>query len=171
MVARSPQIRRGNYDIITIVNHIELQFKLAFKNNIINLKFNRDEYQVELIPNVKFAIAFYAERSVLKVLIFGFESTLRNIPGKRDVEFMIFDENKGLTAKLSSSLKRISNMFVYSDIVELSYVGNNQVQLIGFFPIKSDFMDNGHWVFNPPLYVRVKETNINTITMKISIEI
>ena len=83
---------------------------------------------------------------------------------------MIFDENKGRTAILPSSLKRISNMFAYSDIVELSFVGNNQVPLMGFFPIKSHFMDIGHWVFNLPLYFRVKEKNISTITMKISTE-
>ena len=83
VVARGPLIRRGNYDITTIVNHIEIQFQMAFKNKNINLKFNLDEYRVELNPNVKFAIACYAEHSVLQVLGFGSESTLRKIPGKR----------------------------------------------------------------------------------------
>ena len=61
-------------------------------------------------------------------------------------------------------------MYVYSDIVELSPVGNSKVQLMGFLQIKSNFQENGHWVFNPPLYVRVREYNIRTITMKISTE-
>ena len=41
---------------------------------------------------------------------------------------------------------------------------------MGFLPIKSRFQEPGHWVFNPPLYVRVSEKNITTITMKISTE-
>ena len=61
-------------------------------------------------------------------------------------------------------------MYVYSDIVELSPVGNSQLPIMGFFLIKSYFQENGHWVLNPPLYVRVREKNIETITMKISTE-
>ena len=41
---------------------------------------------------------------------------------------------------------------------------------MGFFPIKSSFKETGHWVFNPPLHVRVKVKNINTITIKIFTE-
>ena len=61
-------------------------------------------------------------------------------------------------------------MYVYSDIVELSPVGNIQVPIMGFLPIKRNFQKYSHWVFNPPLYVRVREHNIRTITMKISTE-
>ena len=62
-------------------------------------------------------------------------------------------------------------MYVYSDIVELSLVGNSQVTIMGFLSIKSNFQENGDWVFNFPLYVRVREKNIRTITKKISTEI
>ena len=41
---------------------------------------------------------------------------------------------------------------------------------MGFLPIKSNFQESGHWVFNPPMYVRVMENNIRTITIKISTE-
>ena len=61
-------------------------------------------------------------------------------------------------------------MYVYSDIVELSPVGNSQVPIMGFLPIKSNFQENNHWVFNPFLSVSVREKNIKTITMKISTE-
>ena len=73
-------------------------------------------------------------------------------------------------AKLPPSIQRISNMYVYSDIVELSPVGNSQVPIMGFLPIKSNFQENGHSVFKPPMYVRVREKNIRTVTMKISTE-
>ena len=42
------------------------------------------------------------------------------------------------------SLHKISNMYVYSDIVKLSAVGNSQVPSMGFFPIKSNFQEKGH---------------------------
>ena len=59
---------------------------------------------------------------------------------------------------------------MYSDIVELSPVGNSQVPIMGFLPIKSKFQESGHWVFKPPMYVRVREKNIRTITKNISTE-
>ena len=61
-------------------------------------------------------------------------------------------------------------MYVYLDIVELSPVNNSQIPIMGFLPKKSNFQVNGHWVLNPPLYGRVRETNIKTIIMKILTE-
>ena len=73
-------------------------------------------------------------------------------------------------AKLPPSNQRKSNMYVYSDIVELSPVSNSQVLIMGCLPIKSNYQENGHWVVNPPMYVRVREKNIRNLTMKISTE-
>ena len=128
------------------------------------------QYRVEINPNVTFAIASYATHSILKLLGFGSQSTVIEIPQKRAVEYMVFGANMYVQAKLLPSIQRISNMYVYSVIVELAPVGNSQVPIMGSLPIKSNFQENGHWVFNPPLYVRVRENNIRTITMNISTE-
>ena len=48
-------------------------------------------------------------------------------------------------------------MYVYSDIVELSQVGNSQIPIIRFLPITTHFKENGHWVLYPNLYVNVKK--------------
>ena len=61
-------------------------------------------------------------------------------------------------------------MYVYSNIVKLSPVGNSQVAIMGFFPITSKFQKINHKVFNPPMSVRVRENNISTITIQISTE-
>ena len=58
-------------------------------------------------------------------------------------------------------------MYVYSDIGELSHVGNSQIPRMGFRPINTHFQENGHWVFNPSLYVKVKEEIINSTTINI----
>ena len=47
---------------------------------------------------------------------------------------MIFEPNTYVQAKFPSSLKRISNMYLYSDIVELAHFGNSQIPIIGLFP-------------------------------------
>ena len=110
-----------------------------FSNKTINPKLDSYQYRVEIDPNVQFAIACFADRSILQLLRFGSQSILRKTPGKRTVEFMIFDSNKYIQAKLPPSIKRISNMYVYSDIVEQSPVGNSHVPIMGFLPITSKF--------------------------------
>ena len=57
-------------------------------------------------------------------------------------------------------------MYVYLNIVELSPVNNSQEHVMMFVPITSNFQEKGHLVCNPPLYVRVREKNIITITVK-----
>ena len=58
-------------------------------------------------------------------------------------------------------------MYVYSDIVKLSPVGNSQVPIMGFLPIKSKCQESGHCVLNPPIYIRVEKKNIRNITIKL----
>ena len=147
MVDRAPQIPRGNYDISKILELIETQFHLLFSNKTINLKIDFYQYRVEINPNEQFAIACYADRSILQLLSFGSQSIVQLSSGKRTFEFIIFNSNKYIQAKLPPSIKRISNMYVYSDIVELSPVGNSQIPIMGFLLIKSNFQENGLWVF------------------------
>ena len=170
MVNRASQIPRGNYDISTIWELIKTQFNLVFSNKTINLIIDFYQYRVEIIPNEQLAIACYASRSILQLLCFGSQSIVQNTLERRTFEFMIFDSNKYIQAKLPPSIKRISNMYVYSNINELSPVGNSQVPIMGFIPIKRKFQESGHLVFNPSKYVRVREKNICTITIKISTE-
>ena len=110
---------------------------------------NLNQYCVECFSTVNVAITCYADTSVLQLLGFGSQSRVKKILGKRSVEFNIFNENKWTEAKPPPALKRITNMYVYSDIFELSPVGNSQVQLMGFLQIRNSFQETGHWVFNP----------------------
>ena len=52
---------------------------------------NLNQYRVEFTLNVNFAIACYAETSVLQLIGFGSQSSVREIPGKRSFEFIIFN--------------------------------------------------------------------------------
>ena len=80
---------------------------------------------------------------------------------------MIFEPNTYVQAKFPPSLKRISNIYVYSDIVELSHVGTSQITIKGCLSITTHFQENVHWVFNLPLYVKIKKNIINSITINI----
>ena len=112
---------------------------MVFSIKTINIQIDADLYRDEINPNEQFTIACYKERSILQLLGFGSQSIVQPTPGKQTFEFMIFNSNKYIQAKLPPSIKKISNMCVYSDIVELSPAGNSQVPIMGFLPIKSNF--------------------------------
>ena len=165
------EISQGNYDLSKILEIIQRQLVGMFGVfKPTNLKFNPNQYRFEFNSTVTFAIACYTEHSIIQLLGFGSQSTILHHPNKRAVEYIVFNANNYLQAKLPPSITRISSMYVYSDIVEQSPVGNSQVPIMGFLPIKSNLQEIGHWVFNPPLYVRVRKKNITSITMKISTE-
>ena len=91
VVERGPKIARGSYNISKILDLLDFQFQLAFSmNNKSNLNFDIYQYRVEINPNLKFAIACYSERLVLQLLRFGSQTSVKQTPGKRTIEFMIF---------------------------------------------------------------------------------
>ena len=132
---RAPQIPRGNYDLSKILDLIKSQFRMVFINKTMNLNIDLYQYRVEINPNEQFAIACYAERSILQLLGLRSQSIVQKTPGKRSFEFMIVNPNKHIHVKFPPSIKRISNMYLYSHIVELSPVGNSKVPIMGFLPI------------------------------------
>ena len=93
---------------------------------------------------------------MLPLLGFGSQTNVKQTPDKRTIQFMIFEPNRYVQPNLPPSLKQKSNMYVYSDIVEQSHVCNSHIPIMGFLPITTHFQENGHWVFNPPLYEKVK---------------
>ena len=59
-------------------------------------------------------------------------------------------------------------MYVNLYIVELSFLGYNQVPIIGSLAIESKYQESGHLIFDPSMYVRVRKKNIITINIIIS---
>ena len=85
VVDRAAKIPRGNYEISKILELIEFQFHMIFIRQNINLFYNRNEYRVEINPTARFAIACYAERSILQLMGFESQSIVRQVAGKRAV--------------------------------------------------------------------------------------
>ena len=90
-----------------------------------------------------------------------------NVPEKPGVEYMVFDASEMVVSEQAPQLKWATSMFVYSDIVELSLVGDTQAASLGFLPIQSKFGAQAYWSFNPPYYVRLREKHITTITIQL----
>ena len=66
------------------------------------------------------------------------------------------------------NLRTLDNVFVYSDIVEQSLIGESQANFLGYFPIKSSFGETGYWCFNPPYDYKVIKSFIDTISIKLT---
>ena len=73
---------------------------MVFTNKTINLSMDPYQCRVEINPNVNFGIACYAERFILKLLLFGSQSTVIETPQKRAVEYIIFNANIYVQTKL-----------------------------------------------------------------------
>ena len=85
-------------------------------------------------------------------------------------DLMVFNENESVNALLLPLIKRITSMWVYTDIIELSAVGDIQAPFLGYVSIQSKFDEMGYWNFNPPYYIKVKEHSVSNITIKICTE-
>ena len=115
MVRRGTQIPRGNYKISQL-ELIETQFNFIFYYKTINLKIDLCFHRVEINPKT-IAIACNAKRSIIQVFGLGTQFFVQTPLGKQNFKFMIFGFIKYIQAKLFLSINRISNMYMYLDIV------------------------------------------------------
>ena len=88
-------------------------------------------------------------------------------PGFVVVDYIIIEREGTVEANLPPILGRINEIFVYTDIIDTVLVGNSQVPMLGYFPVQSKWGDQAYWNFNPPYYVRVKDKNISTISIRL----
>ena len=75
--------------------------------------------------------------------------------------------NNPLNPTQKVNLRTLDNVFVYTDIVEESLIGESQASYLGYFPIKSNFGETGYWCFNPPYDYKVIKSYIDTISIKL----
>ena len=122
---------------------------------------------MSFVTDRKFALACYANHSALQQFGLSKQTNTINNAGKPVVEYISFEPMRAVVSELTASIKRLTSMFVYSDIVEHSLVGDSQAALLGYLPIQSKFGDQGFWCFNPPYYIRVREKFINTVTIQL----
>ena len=111
----------------------------------------------------------FAECSILQIMGFGKQSRIGSFTTyhKFGYDLMVFDENERVDALLPLLIKQITNMWVYTDMIELSAVGDIQAPFLKYVSIQNKFDEMGHWNFNPPYNIKVKEHSVSNITIKI----
>ena len=65
-------------------------------------------------------------------------------------DLIALNKNERVGALLLLLIKRITSFWVYTDIIELSAVGDIQAPILGYVPIQSKFDKMGYWNFNLP---------------------
>ena len=139
-------ISPGNYTVKDIVNQQLIQLTNQLKD-IKNPRiiFNVNLQKVTFLQESNYSIVSFTESSVLQLLGLSKQTTTIVTPGKPTVEYIVFEANRPIRADLTPQNKRLTGMIVYSDIVELSLVGDTQAALLGFLPTQSDFGDQPYW--------------------------
>ena len=66
------------------------------------------------------------------------------------------------------NLPTLDNVFVYTVIIEQSLIIKSQANILGYFPIKSNFGETGYWCFTPPYDDNVIKNFIDTISIKLT---
>ena len=129
-VTRSSTIEAGNYTIRELMDNIILELLAAFPTSSIALGFNFNKQRVDLTSSVKFAFVCFAECSILQIMGFGKQSRIGSFTTdhKSGYDLIMFNENERMEALLPPLIKQITSMWIYTDIIELSAVGDIQTK-------------------------------------------
>ena len=135
--------------------------------------FDKHRQRMSLKGTLNKYMIFAPERkSILQVLGFGSQTKRYTPTGCKEHEVLFvpkYQNNEDLVQIEAASpvnTRSISSMFVYSDIVDQSLIGNTQANILGFLPIHTNFGDQGYWNFNPPYYTRVRDSRISSIKIQ-----
>lgn len=159
-------IQAGNYTVEDIVNQMKARVKQIPILSNINITYDENTHKVTFTQDKEYVLGVYYKDSILHLLGLSKQTTPVQYKGSTQYEYLKLEPNKVLVSKLNAHIKRLTSIFVYSDIVELSLVGDSQSALLGYCPIQSTFGEQGYWCFNPPYYVKVRERYINNIRIE-----
>ena len=95
----------------------------------------------------------------------GFAAAMREVETQRGKLDVLEVRRDLVYADRAPILNTMSNIYIYSDLVDDSLVGDSRSRILGYLPIRSSYGEQGYWSFNPPYYVRVRGKHINSIKM------
>ena len=132
--------------------------------------------------NCLLILASYKSNSLLQLL--GFNKNIKysrehNIvnteyPGRLEgdyVEYILLSVTKPVEADQTPLVTHITSIFVYTDLIEYVIVGNSLAPLLWYLPVQSTWRNIDYWNFNPAYYIRVKEENIRSLSLKLCNEL
>ena len=126
----------------------------------------------------RYLIVAPADSSIISMLGHGSRTTAITTSRKRVIEVLPVETEISSMCKErvrnplpeidKVNLRTLDNVFVYSDIIEQTLIGESQANTLGYFPIKSNFGETGYWCFNPPYDYKVNKAYIDTISIKLA---
>ena len=142
------------------------------------VKFNPLTHRVKFeYLKSRYLIVCPSSKSIISMLGYASRARKIRISAGREYDVLIMETaeifstrfrlRKQLPVTDRVNLRTLNNVFVYTDIVEESLIGESQGNMIGYFPIKTSFGETGYWCFNPPYHYRVKLSYIDTISLKL----
>ena len=146
------------------------------------ISYDTIDHEVEFrnLMGSRYLIVAPIESSIIQMLGYSSRASLIRCKSGRLVEVMAVEHRNIALAKARRrrpllqtrkvDLRKLENVFVYSDIVKSSLVGDSQSNFLGYFPIKSTYEQTGYWCFNPPYYHEVQHQTIETIAIKLCTE-
>ena len=112
----------------------------------------------------RYLIAAPSDASIISMFSHGARSVNIRASSEREIDVLPVETDN--SARISNplppiekvNLRTLDNVFVYTDIIEQSLIRESQANLLGYFPIKSNFGETGYWCFNPPYDYKVIKT-------------
>ena len=154
----------GQYDLLTLIGKVQDEIeKVGGGADDTLVQFDIDRNRV-LIKDVKgeVMLASFKSHSLLRMLGFNKELT-----SSGEIEFLHLKINEITEADLPPMLTRISNIYVYTNIIDYQLVASTKAPLLGSFPVQSKWGEHAFWNFTPPYYVRLNNKNIRTIEIRV----
>jgi len=186
----SGTIEEGEYsDPTTIVKQIDNTIRTLYRKHFPDFSradptdivtYNPTSRKVTFrnLEFAEYAIIAPARASIISMLGHGSRSTVSTTSTKRDIEMLpverlhlpddVISLRHDLIAVDRVNLRTLDNVFVNCDIVEQTLIGESQANLLGYFPIKSNFGETGYWCFNPPYDYKVIRNWVDTISIKLT---
>ena len=174
-------------NLLSILNHIKTTITTYYRqeypseedcDDIVTYDPKTRKVTFKNLVHASYLIVAPAASSIISMLGHGKRSYQMTMSSKRNIQVLIVDSTfvMDIREKIKIPLKvveevnlrTLDNVFIYSDIIEQSLIGESQGNLLGYFPIKSQFGETGYWCFNPPYEYKVIKNWIDTISIKLT---
>jgi len=173
----------GNYDSISdcvsALNHEILMFwsfrkwpaKLT-KHKDLDLSFHYNSTTNQLNASLigfKSIQFVSSEPSILSNLGFHYIKTHQHkaVNGfDQDRLYYVFDGTMAGTPKLQTQNQN-NFMYIHSNIIQHQNVGHQKAQLLALVPVRADHGGQKYWKCDPPFYIPLKTSELDTIDIKI----
>ena len=159
----------GNYSIEEILDCLCLNIKGVLGLSHFTIRFNHNLGKVIVTTDTRFTLACPSSPSLLELIGFKQDSekygSTDGDATKPKFHLCRFDGVK-IASESPIIPAAISHMFIYSDIVDISPIGDTLAPLLGHFSVTSKYGAQGTFEAVNRRYVKVKPRILSTITIK-----